>query len=127
MSQKKPANRKNFRQDGGWLSKAHLSQVRVSPQRARLVADLIRGKEVSEALRILDFCEKKTAPLLKRLIMSAVSNAKQFGADVDELVISRIWVNEGQRLKRSMPRAQGRATPIIKRFSSITVHLDEAA
>ena len=59
--------------------------------------------------------------------MSAVANAKQTGADVDDLVISRIWVNEGSRLKRSMPRAQGRATPIIKRFSSITVHLDEAA
>jgi len=126
MSVKKPKSRKNFSQDGGWLSKAHLEQVRVSPQKARLVADLVRGKEVSEAIRILDFCEKKTAPMIKRLVMSAVSNAQATGADVDGLVISRIWVNEGSRLKRSMPRAQGRATPIIKRFSSITVHLDEA-
>jgi len=126
MSVKKPKSRSKFRQDGGWLSKAHLQQVRVSPQRARLVADLVRNKKVSEAIRILDFCEKKTAPMIKRLVMSAVANAKLVGADVDELVISRIWVNEGSRLKRSMPRAQGRATPIIKRFSSITVHLDEA-
>ena len=127
MSAKRPASKKNFRQDGGWLTKAHLENVRVSPQRARLVANLVRGKEISEAIRILDFCEKKTAPMIKRLVMSAVANAKQTGADVDDLVISRIWVNEGSRLKRSMPRAQGRATPIIKRFSSITVHLDEAA
>jgi large subunit ribosomal protein L22 len=126
MSVKKSKSRKDFAQDGGWLSKAHLENVRVSPQRARLVADLVRGKEVSEAIRILDFCEKKTAPMIKRLVMSAVANAQQTGADVNELVISRIWVNEGTRLKRSMPRAQGRATPIIKRFSSITVHLDEA-
>jgi len=125
MASKKPKSRKNFTQDGGFLAKAHLQGVRVSPQRARLVADLIRGKEIGEAVRILSFCNKKTAPILKRLVLSAVANAQEQGVDVDELKISRIWVNEAQRIKRFMPRAQGRATPIIKRFSSITVHLDE--
>ena len=65
MSAKRPASKKNFRQDGGWLTKAHLENVRVSPQRARLVANLVRGKEISEAIRILDFCEKKTSPMIK--------------------------------------------------------------
>lgn len=125
MANKKPLSRRNFRQDGGYLAKAFLRGVRVSPQRARLVADLIRGKEVGEAIRILNFCDKKSAPMLKRLVLSAVSNAKELGVNVDELMISRIWVNEAPRMKRFMPRAQGRATPIIKRFSSITVHLDE--
>lgn len=125
MATKKPKSRKSFRQDGGYLSKAYLHGVRVSPQRARLVADLIRGKDVEEAIRILNFTPKKSAPILKRLVLSAVANAKEQGVNVDELMISRIWVNEAPRLKRFMPRAQGRATPIIKRFSSITVHLDE--
>ncbi len=125
MATKKPKSRSKFRQDGGFLSMAKVSQVRLSPQRARLVADLVRGKEVSEALRILSFCDKKSAPVLKRLLLSAVSNAKQQSVNVDELMISRIWVDQGVSLKRFMPRAQGRATPIIKRFSSITIHLDE--
>jgi large subunit ribosomal protein L22 len=125
MATRKPISRRKFRQDGGYLSAAHLRGVKVSPQRARLVADLVRGKHVTEALRILSFSKQKTAPMLKRLVVSAVANAREKGVDVDNLMISRIWVNEAARMKRFMPRAQGRATPIIKRFSSITVHLDE--
>ena len=110
----------------GFISKATLSNVRVSPRRARLVVDLVRGKPVGQALEELKMCDKKTGPLLHKLILSAVANAKQKEKiDVDELVVKRAFVNEGKTLNRWMPRAQGRATPIRKRHSSITVLLDE--
>ena len=110
----------------GYISKAKLSNVRVSPRRARLVVDLIRGKKVGEAINALEFANKKTAPVLKKLILSAVANAKDLSkVDVDELFVKRAWVDEGRTLKRFMPRAQGRATPIRKRHSHITVVLDE--
>lgn len=110
----------------GFISKATLSEVRVSPRKARLVVDLIRGRNVSTALDILGNCDKKTAPLVTKLLLSAVANAEnKSGVDVDELFVKKIWVCEGKKLYRSMPRAQGRATPIRKRFSTITLHLDE--
>ena len=110
----------------GFISKASLREVRVSPRKARLVVDLVRGQNVNVALDVLGNCDKKTAPLVKKLLMSAVANAeKHSGVDIDELVVKRIWVSEGKKLYRSMPRAQGRATPIRKRFSTITLHLDE--
>ncbi len=110
----------------GLISKATLSDVRVSPRKARLVVDLIRGKNVNSALDVLTNCDKKTAPLVRKLLLSAVANAeKQTNIDIDELVVKRIWVSEGKRLYRMMPRAQGRATPIRKRYSTITLHLDE--
>ncbi|MBL7661945.1 50S ribosomal protein L22 [bacterium] len=117
---------KTDKENEGYVAKASLMNVRVSPQRARLVADLVRGLKLASALSELDFCDKKTAPLLKKLLLSAAANAKQLAsANVDELYVKRIWVDEARKLKRFMPRAQGRATPIVKRSSSIHVQLDE--
>ena len=110
----------------GYISKATLRDFRVSPRKARLVVDMVRGKKLAVALDALEFCDKKTGPALKKLLVSAAANAKNASAvDVDELYIKQAWVNEGRKLKRFMPRAQGRATPIIKRHSTITVVLDE--
>lgn len=110
----------------GYVSKAVLSNFRVSPQKARLVVDLIRGKSVGVALDVLGCCDKKTAPMIKKLVLSAAASAKQSaGVDVDDLVVKRVWVDAGRTIKRFMPRAHGRATPIRKRHSSITVLLDE--
>lgn len=110
----------------GFVSKAVLKNFRNSPQKARLVADLIRGKECGRAVEILETCTKKSAPVIKKLLLSAVSNARlNSGIDVDELFVKSIWVTEGMKLKRFLPRAQGRATPLIKRHSTITVILDE--
>jgi large subunit ribosomal protein L22 len=110
----------------GFVSKASLKNYRCSPRKARLVADLIRGKNVSKAIDVLTFCDKKTAPVLKKLLLSAVANAKErSGIDVDELFIKSVWVDAGPTARRFMPRAQGRATPIRKRSSAMTIVLDE--
>ncbi len=103
---------------------------RVSPQKARLVADLIRGRGAGEALEILSFLPKKTAPMIKLLIESAVANAEhQAGRmsrqlDIDELYVKTIFVDQGTMLRRFRPRAQGRATPVQKKTAHITVVLD---
>ncbi len=113
------------------VAKASLHNVRVSPRRARLVADLVRGKKVASALNLLTTCNRKTAPLLRKVLLSAVANARHEAArtgdevDVEGLFIKRVWVDEGTKLKRFMPRAQGRATPIRKRSSNISVVLDQ--
>ena len=110
----------------GYVSKAILSHTRVSPRKARLVVDLIRGKKVERALDVLSFCDKKTAPLLRKLLLSAVANAHdRAGVDVDELYVKSVWVDEGRKYKRIIPRARGSASPIRKRHSSITLLLDE--
>ena len=106
--------------------KAVLKTARVSPRKARLVVDLVRGKHVQEALDTLRFTNKKTAPMLSKLIASAMSNAKESATvDVDNLVVSEVFVDEGATMKRFLPRAQGRATQIRKRTSHITVKLAE--
>ncbi len=113
-------------------SRAKLKVVRVSPRKARLVADLIRGKEVAEALEILQFTRKKTAPMLKNLVESAVANAECIAGrenrklNIDALYIKQIFVDEGPMLRRYRPRARGMATRIRKRTSHITVVLGEA-
>jgi large subunit ribosomal protein L22 len=109
----------------GFIAMATLRNVRVAPRKARLVVDLIRGKQVEQALDILSCCDKKTALLVKKLLLSAVANASSQSVNVDELFVKRIWVNQGRTLHRIMPRARGTATPIRKRHSSITVLLDE--
>lgn len=110
----------------GYVSKATLRNARVSARKARLVVDMIRGRQVEAALDILSCCDKKTAPLMKKLLMSAVANASErSGVDVDELFVKRAWVDEGRTFHRIMPRARGSATPIKKRHSTITVLLDE--
>ena len=110
----------------GYISKAILREVRVSPRKARLVVDLVRGRDVCTALDMLSNSDKKTGPLLSKLLMSAVANAEfSSKVNIDELFVKRIWVSEGKTIHRFMPRAQGRATPIRKRHSTITVLLDE--
>lgn len=101
---------------------AKLSGARISAQKARLVADHIRGKKVGEALNLLAFSSKKAAEIMKKVLESAVANAEHNeGADVDDLKVSTVFVNEGRSLKRIMPRAKGRADRIVKRSCHITV------
>lgn len=96
--------------------------ARISAQKARLVADQIRGKAVGEALNILAFSTKKGAHLVKKVLESAIANAEHNeGADIDELRVSAIFVDEGMTMKRIRPRAKGRADRILKRSSHITV------
>jgi len=96
--------------------------ARISAQKARLVADQIRGKGVEEALELLTFSNKKGAALIKKVLESAIANAEHNeGADVDELKVSTIFVDEGITMKRIMPRAKGRADRILKRTCHITV------
>lgn len=110
-------------------SRAVLRNVRVSAQKARLVANLVRGRDVSEAVEMLTFTQKKSAPMVKKLIESAVANAEQAAAkddvdlDVDDLYVKTIFVDGGSSLRRFRPRAQGRATRILKKTSHITVVL----
>ncbi len=100
--------------------------IRISPQKARLVADTVRGKSVEAALDTLRFMPKKGARIIRRVIESAVANAAQNESiDVDSLYVKHISVDGGPMLKRIRPRAMGRATRILKRTSHITVVLDE--
>ncbi len=97
--------------------------MRISPQKARLVVDLIRGKSVSEAFSILNFTKKRVTHDLEKILRSAVSNAEQKAEnlDVDDLVVSRAFVNEGPRQKRVRPAPMGRAYRYQRRTRSITV------
>jgi len=106
--------------------RAKLRFVRVGPRKARLVADLIRGKGSEEALNILRFTKKGAAKIVIKVLKSAVANATQKkGIDVDRLFVKRITVDEGPMMKRFMPRALGRATMIRKKTSHIQIILDE--
>ncbi|MBK9323391.1 MAG: 50S ribosomal protein L22 [Bdellovibrionaceae bacterium] len=106
--------------------KASLKYARVGAQKARLVADVVRGKDVNEAVKALTFLNKKTAGLIKKLIESAVANAEYKKImDVDSLYVKSIWVDQGPSLKRFRPRAQGRAYGIQKKTSHINVVLEE--
>ncbi len=101
---------------------AKLKFARISPQKARLVADQVRGAPVGRALEILTFSPKKAADLLKGVLESAVANAEHNeGADVDELRVASVWVDEGPVMKRIRARAKGRASRVLKRTSHITV------
>jgi len=107
-------------------TRAKAKFVRISPQKARLVMDRVRGKNVDEALNILSFMPKKGGRILSKLIRSAVANAAQnSNLEVDSLRIMTAYADEGPVLKRWRPRAQGRATRIRKRTSHLTVVLDE--
>lgn len=100
--------------------------IRISPQKARLVADVVRGMGVDQAITTLRFMPKKGAVILRKVIESAVANATQEDqTDVDNLYVKKIMIDGGPSLKRIRPRAMGRATGIIKRTSHITVVLDE--
>lgn len=100
--------------------------ARISPQKARLVADLIRGKSVESAVSILAFSDKKAADLMKKVLNSAIANAENNnGADVDELKVTAVFVDEGPLMKRMRARAKGRGNRIVKRMSHITVTVGE--
>ncbi len=108
-------------------SRAKARAVRIAPRKVRLVVDLIRGKKVEQALRTLQFTQKRGAKVVSDLIRSAVANADQKGKiDVDTLFVKRIFVDGGVTLKRFRPMPMGRAGKIRKRTSHITVVLDEA-
>lgn len=101
---------------------ARLKGARISAQKVRLVADQVRGKAVEEALELLTYSPKKAAVIVKKVLNSAIANAEHNeGADVDELKISTICIDEGMTMKRIMPRAKGRADRILKRSCHITI------
>ena len=107
-------------------SSAIARYVRISPQKARLVMDQVRGRKVEDALNMLKFAPQKGAGLVLKLINSALANAQQSSdVDVDNLYIKRIFADEGPMLKRIIPRASGRATRILKRTSHLTVVLND--
>jgi large subunit ribosomal protein L22 len=105
---------------------AKLKGARIAAQKARLVADQIRGESVESALEVLQFSKKKAAAILKKIVESAVANAEHNdGLDVDELKISAVYVDEGMTMKRIRPRAKGRPDQILKRSCHITVKVKE--
>jgi large subunit ribosomal protein L22 len=107
-------------------TRAVLKFVRISPQKARLVADQIRGMKVEPALKLLTFSNKRAATLIKKVVESAIANAEHNdGADVDELKIKTICIDEGPTLKRMQPRAKGRGNRILKRTAHISVAVAE--
>ncbi len=106
---------------------AKLKGARISAQKVRLVADQVRGLPVERADELLMFSNKKAAQIIRKVLLSAVANAEHnSGADIDELKVQRIWVDEGPTMKRGMPRAKGRYNRILKRSSHITVVLADS-
>ncbi len=107
-------------------AKAILRSARISAQKVRLVADQVRGLDVGNATNLLTFSNKKAAHIVKKVLLSAVANAENnLGADVDELKVSKIFVDDGPVLKRMHARAKGRGNRISKRTSHITVVVGE--
>ena len=110
------------------LVSAKLSHVHISPQKCRLVADQVRGMKVGKAISLLKFSEKKAADLIRKVLESAIANAEHNqGADVDELKVATIQVDEGPRFKRLHARARGRANRITKRTSHISIAVSDNA
>ncbi len=108
------------------VAKAKLRHLRISPRKVRLVADLIRGKDVEDALNILQFTQKGCSVPLAKLLKSAIANADQKdGVNIDRLFIDTLLVDGGPTIKRFRPRAMGRATPILKRTSHVTLTLTQ--
>ena len=108
-------------------AEAKLKGARISAQKARLIADQIRGQHVEQALNTLTFSTRVGAGIIKKVLESAIANAEHNeGADIDELKVESIQVNEGSRMKRIRPRAKGRATRIVKRTSHISLTVAEA-
>ncbi|WP_100404153.1 50S ribosomal protein L22 [Bacillus sp. FJAT-42315] len=107
-------------------AKAVVRTVRIAPRKARLVIDLIRGKQVGEAVAILRHTPKVASPVIEKLLKSAVANAEHnYDMDVNNLVVKQAFVDEGPTLKRFRPRAMGRASQINKRTSHITIVVSE--
>lgn len=126
MNTQKKAKTKKKAPASTSIGLAKLRNVRISPQKVRLVADLIRGKGLEDALNALRFLPKKGARMAEKLIQSAMNNAReQKGADVDRLFIKEAYVDRAPIIKRYMARAQGRTNQIKKRMAHITVVLGE--
>jgi large subunit ribosomal protein L22 len=105
---------------------AKLRQAHISAQKCRLVADQIRGLSADRALSVLNFSTKKAAPIIKKVLVSAISNAEHNeGADIDELKVATICVDEGSSMKRMRARAKGRGNRIVKRTSHITITVSD--
>ena len=111
------------------ISEAKAKFQRTSPRKARMVINLVRGRDASEALQILEFTPKAAAPIVRKLIASALANARQLSPDVDQdsLYISKATVDKGpdSHMRRWRPRAMGRATQVVKGVSHINIELDE--
>jgi large subunit ribosomal protein L22 len=105
------------------MTKAILKNYRQSPRKVRLVADAIRGKKVNDAITTLNFMPKRAADPVKKVVESALANAKSNGVSTDELIVKEILVDDGPTMKRWMPRARGSASPIRKRTSHIRIVL----
>ncbi|WP_390406517.1 50S ribosomal protein L22 [Lacticaseibacillus jixiensis] len=107
-------------------AKATAKTVRIAARKARLVVDLIRGRDVAEALAILEFTPRGASPIVEKVLKSAIANAEHnFDLDAQNLFVSEAYVNEGPTLKRFRPRAKGSASPINKRTSHVTVVVSE--
>ncbi len=110
-------------------AKAHARYIRIAPRKVRLVADMIRGKKVEEALNYLHFTNKKASKPIGKLLHSAVANFMNAenapNLDPEDLIIKSIWVNKGPTMKRYRPRAMGRASIIRKRFCHISIVLSD--
>jgi large subunit ribosomal protein L22 len=109
-------------------TRARLRHARISPQKARLIVDLIRGKGVEDAIGVLEFSPRRGSKLVAKTLKSAIANAEATqNIDVDKLYVKAAWVDAGGTQKRFLPRAHGRATRIVKRSSHVTVVVDERA
>ena len=107
-------------------AKAVARTVRIAPRKVRLVVDLIRGKQVGEAVSVLRLTNKAASPIVEKVLKSAIANAEHnYEMDVNNLVVTQAYVNEGPTLKRFRPRAMGRASQINKRTSHITIVVSE--
>jgi large subunit ribosomal protein L22 len=106
-------------------TKAQAKFIRIAPQKVQVIVPAVKGRKVEEAIALLRFLPRKGARILYRVLHSAVANAGQNKVDIDTLYVKKIMVDKGPTMKRWMPRAMGRATPILKRTSHITVILEE--
>lgn len=99
--------------------------ARISPRKVRLVADLIRGRGVQDALNLLKFSPNRAAVMVSKVLTSAIANANEAEANVEDLVVDRAFVDEGPTIKRFQPKDRGRANPIMKRTSHITIVVEQ--
>lgn len=107
-------------------AKAVAKTVRIAPRKVRLVVDLIRGKQIGEAISTLRFTPNGAAPVVEKVLMSAIANAEHnYDLDLENLYVSQVFVDEGPTMKRFRPRAKGSASQILKRTSHITVVVSE--
>lgn len=99
--------------------------ARIAPRKARLLADLIRGRKVDDALNLLRFSKQRTSVMLEKVVRSAIANAGEKEADTNSLYVAKCWIDPGPVIKRFQPKDRGKAYPIMKRTSHIRVALEE--